>query len=351
MEGETTRGCPDTDQDGIADNEDAYPNDPMRSSDRDGDGYADDPLAAQKDDCPDTFGTSYKGNTYGCIDSDGDGWADTRDDFPDIASQWKDTDGDGYGDNWGNSSWNITRESNWPGDFIIDAELADAFPNDITQWNDTDGDGWGDNPNGTDPDDFPLIHSQHKDSDKDGYGDNTTRDAFEPDDCRSKYGTSWEDRFGCVDTDGDGWSDIADICIYDPDVWEVPGVCEITEAETGPGGSDRMSLKDLGSYLLGGLGVLLLLAILVAMVARQAAKRSGQLMRQNVALQEQIFDGEDVRREEWVEYYLGQGDLEKAKELGWVEKADWQLHQEEEEKEAEEAIEALPDALDLDDLL
>jgi WD40 repeat protein len=351
MEGETTRGCPDTDQDGIADNEDAYPEDPMRSSDRDEDGYADDPLAAQKDDCPDTFGTSYKGNTYGCIDSDSDGWADTRDDFPEIASQWKDTDDDGYGDNWGNSSWNISREFNWPGDFIVDAELADAFPNDMTQWNDTDGDGWGDNPNGTNPDDFPFIHSQHKDSDKDGYGDNTTRDAFQPDDCRSKYGTSWEDRFGCEDTDGDGWSDIADICIYDPNVWEVPGVCEITEADTGVSGSDKMSIKELGTYLLGGLGVLLLLAILVAMVARQAAKRSGQLMRQNVALQEQIFDEEDTRREEWIEYYLGQGDLEKAKELGWVEKADWQLHQEAEVKQAEEVIEALPEALDLDDLL
>ena len=112
-----------------------------------------------------------------------------------------------------------------------------------------------------------------------------------------------------------------------------------------------MSMKELGAYLLGGLGVLLLLAILVAMIARQAAKRSGQLMRQNVALQEQIFDEEETRREEWIEYYLGQGDLEKAKELGWVEKADWQLHQEAEEKQAEEEIEALPDALDLDDLL
>ena len=43
--------------------------------------------------------------------------------------------------------------------------------------------------------------------------------------------------------------------------------------------------------------------------------------------------------------------MEKAKELGWVEKADWQLHQEEEERGVEEAVEALPDALDLDDLL
>jgi len=88
----------------------------------------------------------------------------------------------------------------------------------------------------------------------------------------------------------------------------------------------------------------------VAMVARQAAKRSGQLVRQNVALQEQLFDGEEKRRDEWIEYYLAEGNLEKAKELGYVEKAEWQLHEEQQEQEEVEKVEALPDAFDLDDL-
>ena len=87
------------------------------------------------------------------------------------------------------------------------------------------------------------------------------------------------------------------------------------------------------------------------MIARQAAKRSGQLMRQNLALQEQIFEEEDEKRQQWIDYYVGQGDLEKAKELGWVEKAEWQLHEEAKEQQAVEEIQSLPDALDLDDLL
>ena len=352
MDGETTRGCSDTDGDGISDNLDAFPDDPFQSLDLDGDGFGDDPLAPQKDDCPHVIGNSTKGNTYGCPDSDGDGWADTRDDFPHNSTQWKDTDDDGYGDNWGNSTWNATREDNWPGEFIIDAEMADVFPNDVTQWKDSDGDGWGDNPNGTNPDDFPFIPSQYKDSDGDGYGDNTTRDAYQPDDCRSKYGTSFEDRFGCEDYDGDGWSDQGDLCMYDSNVWEAPGTCDVTEPNDGSdAASSKMSGKDLAKWALGILVTLLLLSILIAMIARQAAKRSGQLMRQNLALQEQIFEEEDDRRQQWMDYYVGQGDLEKAKELGWVEKADWQLHEEEKEQQAVEEIESLPEALDLDDLL
>ena len=117
-----------------------------------------------------------------------------------------------------------------------------------------------------------------------------------------------------------------------------------------PAGSGA-SLGQIAIWALGGLVTLLLLSILVAMISRQAAKRSGQLMRQNVHLQEKLFDNEEQRREDWVEYYLAEGDIEKAKELGYVEKAEWQLHEEEKEKEEVEKVESLPDALDLDDLL
>ena len=249
MDSEENRGCPDSDQDGVSDNLDAFPNDPFKSSDRDGDGFGDDPLAPERDDCPDTYGTSTKGSTFGCPDADGDGWADNRDAFPNTSSQWKDTDGDGYGDNWGNHTWNSTRQDNWPGEFIIGAELSDAFPEDESQWNDTDGDGWGDNPLGTNPDDFPLIPSQYKDSDGDGYGDNTTRDAYQPDDCRSKFGVSFEDRFGCEDDDEDGWSNQGDFCRYDPNVWEAPGPCEITEPDVGNDvAAEKISFKEIASW-------------------------------------------------------------------------------------------------------
>ena len=35
----------------------------------------------------------------GCLDTDGDLWADSLDAFPLDVSQWNDTDMDGYGDN------------------------------------------------------------------------------------------------------------------------------------------------------------------------------------------------------------------------------------------------------------
>ena len=352
MNGETTRGCPDSDKDGVADLEDAYPDDPLISSDRDGDGFADDALAPQRDDCPDEYGLSDEGNTFGCPDADGDGWADSRDDFVDDPTQWKDSDGDGWGDNWGNSSWNGTRDSSWGGEFVINASRADAFPDDPTQWNDSDGDGWGDESNGSNPDRFPFEATQWKDSDGDGYGDNTTRDAYQADECRSKFGTSYMDRYGCLDSDGDGWSDIADICIYDPDIWEAPGSCKVTSLEDdgaqteGEGGS----LGGYVIYVVSALIAFLLLAILVAMVARQAARRSGQAMRQSIAIQEQLFEEEDGRRQQWIDYYVAQGQLDKAKELGWVEKAAWQLLEEQKVAQEQAEIDALPDALDLDDM-
>ena len=45
-----------------------------------------------------------------------------------LSTQWSDTDGDGYGDNWGNASWNSTRLFVWPGQFVDGALLADHCP-------------------------------------------------------------------------------------------------------------------------------------------------------------------------------------------------------------------------------
>ena len=41
--------------------------------------------------------------------------------------------------------------------------------------------------------------------DGDGYGDEL--DGFKGDQCPNEYGLSFNDRFGCPDTDRDGWSD------------------------------------------------------------------------------------------------------------------------------------------------
>ena len=69
--------------------------------------------------------------------------------------------------------------------------VVDAFPSDGTQWDDTDGDGYGDNP----------------------------APANEPDECITTPGTSTEDRYGCPDADGDGWSDAGDWAPNDSTQW------------------------------------------------------------------------------------------------------------------------------------
>ena len=67
-------------------------------------------------------------------------------------------------------------------------------------------------------DDFPLIPSQYRDTDGDGYGD--FLNGFEGDVC--PYSTveevesgwiSWADRFGCLDSDMDGYSNPDDWCL------------------------------------------------------------------------------------------------------------------------------------------
>ena len=205
--------------------------------------------------------------------SDDDWLADIEDAFPFESTQWRDTDGDGYGDNWGEPSWNNSMEGNNPnGRWVENAvnvdscptfeglsrfdrkgcpdidgdgwsDENDAFDYDHTQWNDTDGDGFGDNTGGNRPDGciydygtssrgiwgcrdsdgdgwpdqldmYPGENSQWNDTDGDGYGDSIV--GLNGDACLQEYGTSSKDRRGCLDTDDDGWSDEGDAFPNEP---------------------------------------------------------------------------------------------------------------------------------------
>ena len=168
----------DADRDGCKDS--------SEDLDDDNDGVAD-----EDDACPLVAGTSSMGDVLGCTDRDEDGYSDLIDAFPSDATQWSDFDEDGYGDN-------------------PEGTLGDACPaqegtstQDRLGCVDTDGDGWS-NAN----DAFPLVSSQHRDSDGDGYGDAPL--GLLPDACPTVAGPSMHDRFGCVDEDGDGWSDEGD---------------------------------------------------------------------------------------------------------------------------------------------
>jgi len=259
-------GCLDSDGDGWSEASDSYPNDKLLWSDDDGDGYADQSGTDLSDDCPEVAGTSIWG-LLGCIDTDGDGWADTEDEYPMDVSQWRDTDEDGYGDNAAGTDGDLcplqegysaidrlgcpdADEDGYsdPADAWTVDEGADAFPSDDSQWRDSDLDGFGDNPapakmadvcpvtHGTstedrfgcpdtdddgwsdDGDAFVFDITQWADGDSDGYGDNPAP-ASAPDDCPGVWGNSTLDSLGCLDSDGDGWSETSDSYPNDKLLW------------------------------------------------------------------------------------------------------------------------------------
>jgi hypothetical protein len=279
-------GCVDNDGDGWSNYGDEFPDEGTQWEDSDGDGYGDNSNGVNGDKCANEPGDSYEDRT-GCPDRDNDGWsdpdvwgewgpvwtaADGGDAFWEDPTQWSDYDVDGYGDNWADPEWNDSHEEMGVGEYVENATTpdfcpldtgfsfqdrmgcpdndgdgwsapsgnwtweydgADAFDDDPTQHADRDRDGFGDNASGTNADRFPDNPTQWWDTDGDGYGDNNgegdwqadnftedatqwadyDRDGYgdnasgnEPDSCVNRPGSSTNDRFGCPDTDGDGYS-------------------------------------------------------------------------------------------------------------------------------------------------
>lgn len=227
----------DNDGDWVSDEDDDFITNPTQDVDTDGDGFGDESDGMLPDDCVSYFGTSWR-DRQGCQDEDGDGQSNLFDDFWTKPSQWTDSDGDGLGDNWGTAAWNSTRDDGWPGEFIDDRvwnadpspldydndgfedstlfDIGASAPYDTCQLTfgtsvhdvngciDSDYDGWSDV-----GDSHPGDATQHSDGDGDGYGDNASGN--NPDSCPNISGTSIIDAFGCVDADGDGYSNIRDI--------------------------------------------------------------------------------------------------------------------------------------------
>jgi hypothetical protein len=106
-------GCLDSDNDGASDTNDLWNNDSSQWFDTDGDGWGDNPQGTDGDVCPTVFGTASLGTAPGCIDTDGDGYANSDDAFPNEPTQWVDIDGDGFGDN---QSSGASRPDHWIND-------------------------------------------------------------------------------------------------------------------------------------------------------------------------------------------------------------------------------------------
>lgn len=198
----------DTDDDGIRNLLDSFPDNPTEWNDNDGDGYGD-----NRDKFPDDP------DRWNGTDSDGDGYGDEIDDFPGDSSEWIDTDGDGHGDNQDVFPHNSSEWSDIDLDGVGDN--IDQYPNDPLEWKDTDEDGYPDN-----SDAFPINPDEWADTDGDEVGDNA--DAFP------------EDPAASIDSDKDGypdkWNDgkdekdtttglILDEYPNDPDSWEEKPDC------------------------------------------------------------------------------------------------------------------------------
>ncbi len=252
----------DSDGDGVADVDDAFPNDPNEWADADGDGIGDnaDPFNVPNDrdndgvaDIADAFpddptetrdsdddgvgnnADAFPLDSTETRDSDGDGTGDNADAFPMDAMETVDSDGDGVGDNADAFPMDAAEQMDSDGDGVGDN--ADAFPMDAAEQMDSDGDGIGDNadphnvPNDRDndgvadvADDFPDDPTETRDSDGDGVGNNA--DAFPFDDTETAdsdgdgVGDN-EDAFPMdaaetMDSDGDGVGDNADAFEDDP---------------------------------------------------------------------------------------------------------------------------------------
>ena len=310
--------CPNTDS---ADYDDVDENGCAPSQrDTDGDGITDD-----LDLCPDTTSGATV-TSDGCIvvgaDTDNDGFEDAVDDFPSEPTQWQDSDGDGFGDNWADGSWNATREGT-VGQWFANATNPDYCPeesgtSDNSAWAgtgagvilgcaDSDGDGWADSI------DWDQEEStQWVDADDDGFGDNRSGtmgdqcigqpgiadvDGDGPhengcpapdedndgvfnnlDQCQGTITNSTVNSEGCaayqLDTDDDGVSDDVDQCPGTPaDDWNIVNRdtgCTPAQLED----DDGSSMGGMMQYVGIGLGVIFGLLLIMLVIRRI---RGGQI--------------------------------------------------------------------------
>ena len=215
----------DSDGDMVMDVIDQIPQTPNQWYDSDGDGYGDNILGPMPDSCPNESRTSSLG-LLGCNDFDLDGYDDLTDECTSFGLSWLDRKGCSDFDQDGWSDYNSNYKS------------GDIFSDNWKQAFDSDGDSYGDNhgpdccdtwydTNAAPGDEFPYDYKQYTDYDKDGYGDNSS-DLIDGDACKYVFGTSFRDRLGCPDTDGDGSSDPsgiwdeslgADLWPNDPTQW------------------------------------------------------------------------------------------------------------------------------------
>ena len=217
--GWTSSSSTDYDSDGCRD---------ISSEDRDDDN---DSVLDSSDDCQ----TGDLGWTSSfSTDHDSDGCQDANEDTDDDNDEILDSSDSCYR---GNLGWTSSSFTDYDSDGCRDISFEDRDDDNDGFWDinddcqfqfgnstinaygcpDNDGDGWTEYGGAADVDKFPNDHTQWSDTDSDGYGDNM--EGTTPDECPETYGTSLNDRIGCLDSDGDGWSDLFDAFSSDSTEW------------------------------------------------------------------------------------------------------------------------------------
>ena len=238
------KGCDDYDQDGWSNNKFNYLDGDVfifnwkLALDSDGDGYGDNSgqdCCITEYDSSQPVGDVFPFNPSQYIDGDGDGWGDNSSGIDadsckwDWGASWRDRNGCLDSDLDGSSDPSTNGGFNWTVEYG-----ADAWPFDASQWADSDGDGYGDNSSegATNPDRFPDNIAAAEDNDSDGYPDrwtsyyNVTDNLTENDGeglildgCPGVWGNSTSPYPGCPDSDGDGWMNSQDEFPLEPTQW------------------------------------------------------------------------------------------------------------------------------------
>ena len=99
--------------------------------------------------------------------------------------------------------------------------------------------------------------------------------------------------------------------------------------------------------------VALLSAIIIAQFSKTLAKSKSKKGKLEEIMVNEAFSEDEERRGAWIEYYVANGQLDEAKALGWVEQSTAELPQwkQFEIQQQQEQDEAIPDMVNLDDIL
>ncbi|MED5487267.1 MAG: thrombospondin type 3 repeat-containing protein [Candidatus Thermoplasmatota archaeon] len=256
--------------------------DELYADDLDRDGVPND-----DDGCPNTPGDSTM-DRLGCQDADGDGYSNGGDVFIYEATQWNDTDGDGFGDNA--SGYNGDQCPDVPG--VMSGTNGTGCP---VYSPDSDGDGVSDQ-NDACPDTpagatVDMLGCTSILSDDDGDGIPNLLDM-----CPSTPSGTQVGILGCIDSDGDGVDDFMDYCLNTPAGSEIgedgcsaeetpveptgdpanPGTPDNNDGQSGDAGSATSDDGNMLLYIGIAAGVVLLLVVVLGatLVLRSGGSRS-----------------------------------------------------------------------------